>query len=158
MVRVRGTLDGPLEVTASLAAEALPEALERATIATAHASSATQRARELVDESRRLRADSAANGSPRFFVVHGEVEQTRVHASWFRGKLLGTPLLLDRGEILVKLGERFENESGGIAVDADLGTPLAAMLTLVRACDRVVSVRFGPYFPGMGPNTVEVDL
>ena len=112
-----------------------------------HAERAVQWSQQVVDASRRLRSDLAAMGSPRFFVVRGKVDGVGVRASWFRGSLTASDSLLDRGELLVKLGEHFVDNASGLTVEADLGTPLAAMLTLVRACDQVVSVRFGPYDP-----------
>lgn len=124
----------------------MTDLMERAMEAATRAGSMVLLSRDLVAQSRRLRAASPLPPrGPRFFVVHGEILGQTVHASWFRGSLSATGTLLQRMQLLVDIGEEFVVESGeGDAVAAGLAEPGPAMLTSVRACDRVRMVRFGP--------------
>jgi|SRR5579884_2547997 len=80
----------------------------------------------------------------RFFALLGEVDGQPVRATWLRGSLAASSALMRRAELLVAMDEVFETDDPATVVRADLRTALAAMLTLIRACDRVRSVRFGP--------------
>jgi hypothetical protein len=100
--------------------------------------------RHLVDQARSIRRDGAGTQMLRFFVLDGEVDGIPVKGRWLAGSLLATQRLRQRAELLVQLEERFEVDLGGTAVPAGLTEPLAALLTLVRACDRIRSVLIGP--------------
>lgn len=121
----------------------LAGAVSRATDAVERAESSTATARRLIAQSRHLRSVAATAGSPRFFVVAGEIEGSPVRAAWFRGSLIATEALLRRAALLVDLGEEFADDEGVALVQADLSQPVAAMLTFIRACDRVRAVRLG---------------
>jgi hypothetical protein len=79
----------------------------------------------------------------RYFTLRGEVDGAPVRAWWSRGRLIASPALSARAELLVRLGERF-GPASGTAVVAGLGRPTAALLTVIRACDRVGEIRIGP--------------
>lgn len=53
-----------------------------------------------------------------------------------------------RAEMLVDLRERFVSEPDGPVMEAGLEDPAAALLTLVRSCDRVGLVKLGPLSGG----------
>lgn len=112
------------------------------------------RSRGLRAESTRLQSDIVDAGFPRWFVVQGLVEGRPVRARWWRGSLQVDQALRTRSELVVELGDEFETP-GGRVIRADLERPLPAMLTLLRACDRALSVVFGPASaatdPELGP-------
>lgn len=119
--------------------------MERAMDAASRAGAICRRSQSLVTESHRMRAvDASGQPAPRFFVVLGEVQGQTVRAAWFRGSLTATGSLLARMRMLVDLGEEFTVTGEGTPVVAALEEPGPAMLTSVRACDRVRMVRFGP--------------
>ncbi len=62
-----------------------------------------------------------------------------VAASFAHGRLQCDPRLLTVAVLLVDLAERFEDGGTGIAASL-AGDPLSTLLTLMRACDRVVTV------------------
>jgi hypothetical protein len=127
-----------------MSAVELPEwrdVLNRAESACARARVETLRASSLIATSRGLRA-LADVGAIRYFIVRGEVEGYRVRAVWSRGHLTTSPLLQQRADVLVALGDEFLSGDAGFA--AELSHALPAMLTLIRSCDRVDSVEFGP--------------
>ncbi len=115
----------------------------RAEEACARAEVVLARARTLVEDSRLLRQAAERAGSPRYFVLRGEVEGHPVRAMWFRGSLLASPELRQRAEVLVALGARFRVADQGRALTANLDEPAAALLTMIRACDRVRVAEFG---------------
>lgn len=136
----------------------MPEAMGDAEIMMSRARSAIGRAEHIMKRSRTLlEATNRFRGEgrdwPRFFVLHGRLDAQPVKACWFCGSLLATPVLRARAELLVALGESFNADSESPTVEADLDRPLAAMLTLIRACDQVKDARFGPlgYDPPVQP-------
>lgn len=114
-------------------------------VAAAHAGAvaASRRARVAMRESHRLRWPTETSW-PRVFVVHGEIEGKTVRAVWSRGSLVCSAALRQRGELLVAMGEEFGLEPGGPVLPAGFEDPAAAMLTFMRACDRVNKVQFSP--------------
>lgn len=120
--------------------EVLRDLRSRAEAACSRARDALSRAGELVAESRSL---CPAHNCPRYFVVHGEVDGRPARAVWSRFGLLATEALARRGAVLVAIGEEFADPRGS-SIRADLSQPAPALLTLVRACDRVSFVQFGP--------------
>ena len=84
---------------------------------------------------------------PGFFVVRGSIGEQRVRAAWFCGGLEATTALRVRADLLVRLGETFQTQREGPIVLAGLEEPLAAMLTVIRSCDRLLDARFGPVEP-----------
>jgi hypothetical protein len=123
----------------------LAAAMSRADLARERSEAALRLARQLIETSQALRSEAGATAWPRYFVVHGSLDGSRVRASWFRGSLQATSLLRSRAELLVAMGESFrvDNEHGPVVVAA-LDDSLAAMLTIVRACDRIDAVSLGP--------------
>jgi hypothetical protein len=114
----------------------------------ARALDVTAVAQRLILESRALRTQAPGGAaSLRFFVLHGGVEGNPVKAWWLAGTLTTSRELRDRAELLVHLDERFELGPGDLSIAAALDDPLAALLTLVRACDRIRSVLVGPVMP-----------
>lgn len=134
-------------MTIALSSDELADLAARITSVSGRADHLGRRSKELVEESRRLRGDGVRSvpSFPRFFVIRGEVEGRPVRASWFCGALTASPTLAQRAQLLVDLGERFESDDSGLpGLPADLHATAPAMLTCVRACDRVRVVRFGP--------------
>lgn len=129
-------------------ADVLRESTEAAV---AGAAAAAHRAEVLVRESQRLRWPTEISW-PRMFVVRGEVEGRKVRAVWSRGSLVCSSALLERGEVLVAMGEEFGLDSGGPVLVAGFDDATAAMLTLMRACDHVHTVQFSPV---IGPDVRE---
>ncbi len=85
-------------------------------------------------------------GPPRpieYFVVRGEIDEEPVRASWFHGNLNASRRLKDRAELPVRIGEAFVADPDGQLICADLTQLVPAMLTLVRASDRIRSAAFG---------------
>lgn len=139
----RWSLDGPTWVELRDDSAALRR---RASDACRRAEEAVRRAGRLMARSRQI-LDEAATGSPRYFVLRGGLDDERVRAVWSRGGLVVSESLRRRGELLVSMGEEFEDPDRGVVVRAALDDSLPAMLTLLRACDRVESVVFGPLPP-----------
>lgn len=81
---------------------------------------------------------------PRSFEVKGIVGHQNVTATWCDGVLHMSEELFDRAEVVVALQECFALPSGEAVIGASLDAPLAALLTLMRACDSVEGVVFGP--------------
>lgn len=149
------TVGGTLTITSSPTEDKeRAQLLNWAASASLCADVASRQAQELILRSRQLRA--GINGSPRFFVLHGSVENRSVRASWFRGHLLASPTLRLRADMLVDLGERFVSEPGAPEVVASLSAPGAALLTLVRSCDHVKLVKLGPMSRAFGLEDVVV--
>ncbi len=71
------------------------------------------------------------------FSLQGVIEQRVVHAEWRDDRLVADPLLLERAHLLVGLGEEFLSPNAGPFVASLTGLPIVALLTLMRACDRV---------------------
>lgn len=109
------------------------ELFDRAAVAVAQAESACRRARALIEVACELQYQHW----PRMFSVTGTVDSFPVHAFWHRGQLSLSPLLWRRAELIVALGDEFHDDERERSVSADLTEPLPALLTLMRACDRV---------------------
>ncbi len=120
-----------------------PAVLARAERACGRAQDLRDRAVELTSSSRRLR-QARSRTALRYFVLHGDVAGQQVRAVWSRGALMATAELRRRGDVVVALGERFEVPDTDRTIAADLTRPAAALLTMIRACDRVHDVAFGP--------------
>jgi hypothetical protein len=76
-----------------------------------------------------------------WFVIHGVIDGYRVWGSWAAGDLLCNPLLIARARLLVDLEESFVFEDPPRYLAASLeGPPVAVALTLIRACDRAISI------------------
>ena len=77
------------------------------------------------------------------FHLQGVVDGMRVTAEWAAGRVVGSEALLVRADLVVRLGESFAGADGAL-VEAGLDDgPTRALLTCMRACDRIegVSVR-----------------
>jgi hypothetical protein len=73
------------------------------------------------------------------FVVEGFVADRRLVARWTNGVLLVPVEVLRRAEIIVALGERFRRDGGElVAASLDDG-PLPALLTVIRAFDKIIN-------------------
>ncbi|HZD66118.1 MAG TPA: hypothetical protein VE152_08480 [Acidimicrobiales bacterium] len=78
------------------------------------------------------------------FHLEGLVDDHPVAAHWEEGSLTVDPVLLARARTVVGLGEAFGGDDDLPAVTAALdGSPLAAFLTLMRACSRVTRAHCG---------------
>jgi hypothetical protein len=76
-----------------------------------------------------------------WFVVHGVIDGYPVWGSWAAGELLCNPLLTARAQLLVDLEESFVFEDPPRCLAASLeDPPVAVALTLIRACDRAISI------------------
>jgi hypothetical protein len=60
------------------------------------------------------------------------------------GEMVASPSLVDRAELLIAMGETFDDSSLPPLEAALTGPPQALMLTLLRACDRPLKVALGP--------------
>jgi hypothetical protein len=119
--------------------------VDRALGACFRATVASERSLQIREVARRLRSEAAGHGWPRTFLVVGTVEDMSVRAFWSRRRLVVSNPLRRRAEVLVAMGERFEVEGPDTApVTAGLEDPVPALLTLMRACDRVTAVQLGP--------------
>jgi hypothetical protein len=74
------------------------------------------------------------------FTLEGVVEHREVRAEWRDGRLLADPLLLERAHLVVGLGEQFAVPDTDPLTASLTGLPIVALLTLMRACDRVRQV------------------
>lgn len=75
------------------------------------------------------------------FLVSGLLDDDAVEARWVPGHgLMCAPSLIARAEVVMALGETFTQGDDGWTVAATLDTPLAAMLTLMRAMSHVTSL------------------
>jgi len=75
------------------------------------------------------------------FLVCGLIDDDAVEARWVPGHgLMCPPSLIARAEVVMALGETFSQGEEGWTVAATLDTPLAAMLTLMRAMSQVTSL------------------
>jgi hypothetical protein len=73
------------------------------------------------------------------FRLHGVVNGHPVRAFLGRGRLAVDEELRNQASALVAMGEVIQCEDVPLAVTATLdGSPVAILLTLIRACDRVV--------------------
>lgn len=102
---------------------------------------------ELRSQARRLRRGRGAPDplvpEAEGFHLQGVVDGIRVTAEWTDGRVVGSEALLQRADLVVRLGETFGGADGAV-VDAGLdGGPTRALLTCMRACDSIegVSVR-----------------
>ena len=119
--------------------------VDRALGACFRATMASDRSVQVREVARRLRREAAEHGWPRTFLVVGSVEDAMVRAFWSRRRLVVTPLLRRRAEVLVAMGEQFEVEGPAAPpLVAGLSDPVPALLTLMRACDRLTAVQLGP--------------
>jgi hypothetical protein len=149
------TLAAPPWTKSPLSHAELRSARTRAGQAVMKAQHVTAAARRLIDETRALRRSAPGSTSAvRFFVLRGEVDGAPVTGRWLAGTLMTSPELHRRAELLVQLEERFEmGMGGGGTIPAGLSQPMPALLTLVRACDRLRWVLVGPM--GSTPNPLE---
>lgn len=74
------------------------------------------------------------------FTMIGVLDGARVGASYAHGQLACDAPLRAVAELLVDLTERFEDPGSPDLVATIEGDPLAMLLTLMRACDRIVSI------------------
>jgi hypothetical protein len=111
------------------------------------------RRRLALDTARRSLATTLARNT--LIEVSGTIDGADVAATWTDGRLVGSPELIRRAEMLVAVGERLTYGEAGDSDEADevhteapvpsftaslAGPPLVVALTLMRACTRVTSV------------------
>ena len=118
--------------------------------ACSEASATVARSRALADQFLGILASGPPSDPVGFFFLQGRVESHRVCAMWWQGRIFMSRALRDRADVLVAIGERFESEDGA-TITADLGEPVSAMATSVRACDWVWSLTLGPLSTADGP-------
>lgn len=116
--------------------------VQRAADAVARAEVACRRAAALVEDAKRIRDRCRSRSMPRYFVVHGEIDGTTEWARWSHGTLSVSEPLRQRAHMLIGLNEVFDG--GQSVIEADLESAFPALLTLIRSCDEVKDLRFGP--------------
>ena len=88
-----------------------------------------------------LRARNGQDDGFTWFIIHGVIDGYPVWGSWAAGELLCNPLLTARAQLLVDLEESFVFEDPPRCLAASLeDPPVAVALTLIRACDRAISI------------------
>ena len=100
-------------------------------------------ARNIINESRVTRARSRP--LRRSFSLEGYVDGEAVFA-WIRdGEVFASRSLLARADLVSRMGDRVPAVEGDGAVPAGLTGPAwAVMVTLIRACDRAVTIELTP--------------
>jgi hypothetical protein len=99
---------------------------------------------------RRQRRQGQQVGPLAWFAVQGVIDQQVVRAVWADGRLCCDRLLKVRARLLVELGAEFSSDDPPRRYHASLqAPPVAVLLTLIRACDRitVMEVDLGGGFP-----------
>jgi hypothetical protein len=87
---------------------------------------------------RRQRRQGQQVGPLAWFAVQGVIDQQVVRAVWNDGQLCCDRLLDARARLLVDLGAEFSNDDPPRRYYASLkAPPVAVLLTLIRACDRI---------------------
>ena len=120
--------------------DASARARAAATAAIARSHTLVGAAQETCSVSRDRRFGSRAH--LRYVVVLGEIEGKQVSAIVrARGQVTADAALLKRARLVVSIGETFDRGRLPASLDGDR---LAAALTFVRACDRVLAVEIGP--------------
>ena len=89
------------------------------------------------------------------FSLKGVIEHRSVHAEWRDGRLVADPLLLERAQLLVGLGDKFESPNAGPFTASLTGLPVVGLLTLMRACDRVFEIDVAAPSGRPGPSRAE---
>jgi hypothetical protein len=85
------------------------------------------------------------------FALDGIIESHPVHAEWRDNRLVADPLLLERAELLVDLQEQFLPGEADAFTASLTGPAVVALLTLMRACDRVRGIDVLAPRAGPGP-------
>jgi hypothetical protein len=144
--------EGPACPPSTRAAEAKRSMQETVAVSEAligMARTCTTRAASLCSEATRLRTRSEAIRRRQMarratarqrvmsFLLDGIIDSHAVHAEWRDNRLVADPLLLERAELLVDLREQFLPGEADAFTASLTGTPVVALLTLMRACDRV---------------------
>jgi len=83
----------------------------------------------------------------RYFRLEGLVAGRPVLAAIRTGDLIADEELMQQARLVVALGETCERPNGNVMAASLDGPPMAVMLTLIRACDRPISVQLGPASP-----------
>ena len=87
---------------------------------------------------RRQRRQGQQVGPLAWFAVQGVIDQQVVRAVWSDGQLCCDRLLGARARLLVDLGAEFSSDDPPRRYRASLqAPPVAVLLTLIRACDRI---------------------
>jgi len=87
---------------------------------------------------RRQRRQGQQVGPLAWFAVQGVIDQQVVRAVWSDGQLCCDRLLGARARLLVDLGAEFSSDDPPRRYCASLqAPPVAVLLTLIRACDRI---------------------
>ena len=87
---------------------------------------------------RRQRRQGQKVGPLAWFAVQGVIDQQVVRAVWSDGQLCCDRLLGARARLLVDLGAEFSSDDPPRRYRASLqAPPVAVLLTLIRACDRI---------------------
>jgi len=87
---------------------------------------------------RRQRRQGQQVGPLAWFAVQGVIDQQVVRAVWSDGQLCCDRLLGARARLLVDLGAEFSSDDPPRRYYASLqAPPVAVLLTLIRACDRI---------------------
>jgi hypothetical protein len=141
----------------------MEEALGRSRALISKMAACAATAAELRSESARLRIKAEAVRRPQAgaretarhrvtsFSLDGIIEACPVHAEWGGNRLVADPLLLERAELLVSIGEQFRAGEPEAFAASLSGPPIVALLTLIRACDRVQGIDVAVRPRGTGP-------
>jgi hypothetical protein len=103
---------------------------------------AMPRAMELCARNAALSAESSQQDpldEPSWFRVTGWVDGEPVQVVWSRGRYHCGKALLDRAALVVAMGDEF-TDGAERRITATLDDPLAALLTFIRACDKIEHV------------------
>ena len=112
----------------------------RTTAAELCSDAARLRIRAGVIRRRQVEAPPTAGHRVMSFSLDGIIEACRVHAEWQNHRLVADPLLLERAELVVGIGDQFlAGEPEAFAASLS-GAPIVVLLTLMRACDRVRAI------------------
>ena len=88
------------------------------------------------------------------FTITGVIDGDPVEARWIEPVgLVCSPAWRRRAEVVVALGDTFDAGHGTPVIAATLDhDPTAVALTLLRACDRITSIRLPPVPHGLTPS------
>ena len=89
---------------------------------------------------RAVTSEQRSSGDTLGFRLRGVVDGAPVVADWTPGGPVASDALMVRADLVVRLAERFVGADGRQLAASLEGSPTQALLTFIRACDRVESV------------------
>lgn len=106
--------------------------------------SVAERAASEDARSRALRLRASSRRHRRVFSIEGRIEEQPVLGVLRDDGLVVTASLLQRAQLLVSMGDEFEDDDGSSRPASLDGPPLSVLLTLIRACDQALAIELGP--------------